>query len=441
VQVLRGSMAIGPGADELPALPETGVQAHARLATLDLDAWERLLHGEAASASAASDLPDYLPTSLALQANQLQLQGRSLHELVAGITRTGSTWQASLQARELAGHVQYRQASASEPAGRLQARLARLVLGPSQAANVERLLDAQPAQLPALDIDVQNFELNGRALGRLQVQAQNRGGSEQHPREWRLSQFNLSVPEADFSASGNWAQLAASTPGAAAAPERRTALTLRLELRDAGALLARLGMPGVLRQGQGHLEGQLAWRGAPISPDYPSMSGQLHLDIGKGQFLKADPGLAKLLGVLSLQSLPRRLTLDFRDVFSAGFAFDFVRGDLRVDRGLAQTNNLQMKGVNAAVLMEGEADIVRETQNLHVVVVPEINAMTASLVATAINPIIGLGSFLAQAVLRGPLIAAATQEFRIEGSWAEPQVVRLQRRHEPELGAGPGETP
>jgi uncharacterized protein YhdP len=141
--------------------------------------------------------------------------------------------------------------------------------------------------------------------------------------------------------------------------------------------------------------------------------------------------MAKLLGVLSLQSLPRRLTLDFRDVFSEGFAFDFVRGDLRIEQGVAMTNNLQMKGVNAAVLMEGRADIARETQELHVVVVPEINAMTASLVATAINPVIGLGSFLAQVFLRGPLIEAATQEFRVDGTWAEPQVTRIARRNRP----------
>jgi len=62
------------------------------------------------------------------------------------------------------------------------------------------------------------------------------------------------------------------------------------------------------------------------------------------------------------------------------------------------------------------------------VVVPEINAMTASLVATAINPVIGLGSFLAQVFLRGPLIEAATQEFRIDGSWSDPRVVRVPRR-------------
>ena len=205
-------------------------------------------------------------------------------------------------------------------------------------------------------------------------------------------------------------------------------LSFKLDIRDSGDLLARLGMANVVRRGKGRMEGQVGWIGAPFSPDYRSMTGQINLNVESGQFLKADPGLAKLLGVLSLQSLPRRLTLDFRDVFSEGFAFDFVRGDVRIERGVATTNNLQMKGVNAAVLMEGSANIDQETQDLRVVVVPEINAMTASLVATAINPVIGLGSFLAQVFLRGPLIEAATQEFRIDGTWTDPRVVRVARR-------------
>ena len=74
---------------------------------------------------------------------------------------------------------------------------------------------------------------------------------------------------------------------------------------------------------------------------------------------------------------------------------------------------------------------------------PEINAMTASLVATAINPVVGLGSFLAQVFLRGPLIQAATQEFRIDGTWSEPRVERIQRRKSaaPEGAASPAVPP
>jgi uncharacterized protein YhdP len=176
------------------------------------------------------------------------------------------------------------------------------------------------------------------------------------------------------------------------------------------------------------MEGQVAWMGSPISLDYPSMTGAFTVNMESGQFLKADPGMAKLLGVLSLQALPRRLTLDFRDVFSEGFSFDFVRGDVAIQQGIAKTNNLQMKGVNAAVLMEGRADIEKETQDLKVVVVPEINAGTASLIASVINPAIGIGTFLAQLFLRKPLTEAATQEFHIDGSWADPQITRVQRK-------------
>jgi uncharacterized protein YhdP len=169
------------------------------------------------------------------------------------------------------------------------------------------------------------------------------------------------------------------------------------------------------------------------------MDGQFNVNIESGQFLKADPGIAKLLGVLSLQALPRRLTLDFRDVFSEGFTFDYVRGDVTIEQGQARTNNLQMKGVNAAVLMEGKVDIARETQDLRVVLVPEINAGTASLIASVVNPALGLGSFLAQLFLRKPLIEASTQEFHIDGAWADPQITQVERK--PRSNAPAGQRP
>jgi uncharacterized protein YhdP len=187
-------------------------------------------------------------------------------------------------------------------------------------------------------------------------------------------------------------------------------------------------MPDVVAKGKGKIDGQIGWQGSPLTLDLPSLAGGFNVSIENGQFLKADPGIAKLLGVLSLQSLPRRLTLDFRDVFSEGFSFDFVRGDVVVAQGTARTNNLQMKGVNAAVLMEGQADTVKETQQIKVVVVPEINAGSASLLASTINPLVGLTTFLAQLVLRRPLIEANTLEFQIDGTWLEPRVTKVERK-------------
>ncbi len=440
-RVLRGSLAVGLG--ENVSLPDTGVAANIHLPQVDLDAWERLLGaspvgaaalGSSASGSAAQS---YLPTTLAIRALELTVQGHRLNHVVVGGTRDGAVWRANLNADELNGYVEFRQPSgAGGPSGRLYARLSRLNLAAGAASNVEAALNEQPASIPALDIVVEDVELRGLKLGRIEVEAVNRSAQAtgNGVREWRLNKFNVVLPEARLTATGNWAALTAQADASVAsanrplADRRRSVMKFTLDIADSGELLRRFGMGDVIRRGKGKLEGQVAWIGSPLSLDTPSLAGQFNVNLEGGQFIKADPGLAKLLGVLSLQSLPRRLTLDFRDVFSEGFAFDFVRGDVSIDRGLATTNNLQMSGVNAAVLMEGSADTVRETQDLKVVVVPEINAGTVSLIATAINPIVGLGTFLAQAFLRRPLMQAATQEFHISGTWADPKVSKIDRR-------------
>ncbi len=446
---LRGAIGVGAPAAEGLALPATGVLARVRLPRLDVPAWEAMAErlfagdggrGRGAGWSAATGpggaARAYLPDAWALQVGELVLDERVLHDVDSSGTREGVTWRAEVQARELAGRIQFSE-GADGRAGKLHARLARLTIPASTVDEGAALLAEPPAHIPALDIVAEKFELRGKQLGRLEIEAVNQdvAPSRQGGRsvqEWQLSRLQLSAPEATFSASGRWA-VRARAPTLSPDPRtprpdddpRRTLLDFKLDIRDAGALLARFDMPGVLARGQGHLDGSLGWIGSPFSPHYPSMHGQLRLDVGAGQFLKADPGVAKLLGVLSLQSLPRRLALDFRDLFSSGFAFDSIRGDVAVQRGVAATNNLQMKGVNAAVLMEGSADIDRETQDLRVLVVPEIDAGTAALAAAVINPAIGIGAFIAQLVLKQPLIKAATREFHIGGSWDNPQVRRI----------------
>lgn len=448
-RVTRGSIAVGLSPSESAPLPaEEGVVANINLSSLDLDAWGAVL-SQAAGTSLTASVPvvataprvpaaasassvavtasSYLPTSMAVRAQNLTLGGRQLHNVVVGGSREGLLWRANLDARELNGYLEYRQPSGSGE-GRVYARLARLTIAPSAVRDVEALLDEQPASIPALDIVVDDFELRGKRLGRVEVEAINRGAAavarEGGAREWRLNKFNMITPEAVLTATGHWA----SITGQSAPAHRRTVMDFKLAIADSGALLSRLGMRGVVRQGRGKMEGQVAWTGSPISLDYPSMSGAFTVNVENGQFLQADPGIAKLLGVLSLQALPRRLTLDFRDVFSEGFSFDFLRGDVTIEQGIAKTNNLQMKGVNAAVLMEGRADIAKETQDIKVVVVPEINAGTASLIASVINPAIGVGTFLAQMFLRRPLIEAATQEFHIDGAWADPKITKVSRK-------------
>jgi uncharacterized protein (TIGR02099 family) len=446
-RVLRGTIGVGllPG-ESAPPLSE-GVVANINLAQVDVDVWKKLLGSVAGvtkstpatapttpNTASSEALAGYVPSVIAVRARELVVEGRTLNNVVAGGSREGLTWRANLDARELGGYLEYRQPSGAN-AGRVYARLARLSLAQAAATEIETALDNQPSAIPALDIVVEDFELRGKKFGRIEVEAFNRGiqgsPSEGIVREWRLTKFNAIMPEAQLSATGNWVAVGAGvSPGGArsVAERRRTVMNFKLDIADSGELLKRIGMDKVIARGKGKMEGQVAWLGSPLGLDYASLSGNFNVNIESGQFLKVDPGFGKLLGVLSLQSLPRRLTLDFRDVFTEGFSFDFIRGDVKIDQSVAFTNNLQMKGVNAAVLMEGTANIVKETQSMRVVVVPEINAGTASLVAAAINPLIGLGTFFAQLVLRKPLIEAATQEFTIDGTWIDPKITKVNRK-------------
>jgi uncharacterized protein YhdP len=303
------------------------------------------------------------------------------------------------------------------------------VVPKSAASDVSELLEGkrEAAQIPALDVTAENFELFGKRFGQLELQANNMrpiGGV----REWRINKLSIVNPDGEFQAKGKWLTREGGS---------QSSLDYSLDIVDAGKLLERFGFNNVVRGGKGRMEGQLSWKGLPFDLDIPSLDGQLSMNIGSGQFLKADPAAAKLLGVLSLQALPRRLSLDFRDVFSQGFAFDGIVGSATIARGVAKTDNFKMRGVSATVLMDGTADIGRESANLHVVVIPEINAGAASIVyGLAVNPVIGLGTFLAQLFLRDPLMKAFTFEYQVSGPWKDPVVAKLARKFEPAPGAG-----
>ena len=429
-RVLRG----GVGVMEAAPLPRGGVAAHITLPALDLDAWqaaaEQLLGPAATAYASAADTPGYVPDSFALHVQELKAGSRRLNKLVAGISQDAGLWRANLDAEQLNGYVEYRPARPGA-AGRVYARLARLSLPKSDVDQVESLLDQQqPASVPALDVVVDDFELRGKHLGRVELEALNRATGEGRDagREWRLSKFSLSLPEAQLTGTGSWSATGPAAGRNTAPAPRRAVMDFKLALGDSGALLDRLGTGHAIKGGKGQMSGTVSWLGSPFTLDYASLAGQINVAVAAGQFLKADPGAARLLGVLSLQSLPRRLALDFRDLFQEGFAFDNINGDVTIGEGVARTNNLRMRGVQAAVLMEGRADIERETQDLRVVVVPEINAGTASLAYAVINPAIGLGTFLAQALLRKPLIAAGTREFHVSGPWADPKVEPIERK-------------
>lgn len=434
-KVVSGGIGVNVPAPE----PDSGVYANVSIASLNIDAWRRAVtsvldsapSGKSAARSEKLSIGQYIdPEVLAARASELIVMDRKLGNVVVGASKQNGVWQANIDSEQASGYITWNEPRAGQDMGRVTARLASLIIPQSAASEVTNLLqgESDAEQLPALDIIAENFELFGKRFGHLELMAHNARG--ELGREWRISKLSLTNPDGELKATGKWSSRGKSS---------QSALDYTLNITDAGRLLDRFGFSKVLRGGKGRMEGNVSWTGPPFSLDIPSLSGQIRLDLAAGEFLKVDAasqGAAKLLGVLSLQSLPRRLTLDFRDVFSEGFAFDGVIAAATITNGLAKTENFKMRGVSATVLIDGTADIAKENQDLHVVVIPEINAGAASIVyGLAINPVIGVGTFLAQLFLREPLMRTFTFEYQISGPWKDPVVTRLARKQNGANGA------
>jgi uncharacterized protein YhdP len=125
----------------------------------------------------------------------------------------------------------------------------------------------------------------------------------------------LNNPDGQLKASGRWLTRDGKS---------NTALNFNLDIADAGRLLDRLGFPGTLKRGKGKISGDCPGPACRIRSTSRACRARSQMNVEDGQFLKQDPGAAKLLGVLSLQMLPRMLKLDFHDVFSEGLAFDGI---------------------------------------------------------------------------------------------------------------------
>ena len=410
-----------------------GLWLYGTLRTLDVDAWQALFASAKAPAApapvpaaAAGASPTPAPpgpaaardapaaagpgagvelSGLDLTLAQVHYQGRDFAQLHATLERTGTRWAGHLESPKVAGQVLW---DPSGP-GRVEAKLDRLSIAESARAEA-RDVQATNGDLPALDVTAERFEFHGRWLGRLELKAANDGG------QWIIDRLNIENGHAKLHSTGGWRRTASGSI---------TTLTLKLDTENLNALFGQFGYGDYLKRGNGSLEASLVWPGYPYDFALASLAGTLKVSARRGQFAKIEPGAGKLLALLSLQSLPRRALFDFRDVFSEGFAFERIEGDVKVSRGVLLTDDFEISGPSAFVSLSGQVSLPDETQTLTMRVVPEVSegvALAATLFGT---PVLGLSALLVSKLLSNPLGKAVAYEYLVTGSWDNPTVTRL----------------
>jgi uncharacterized protein (TIGR02099 family) len=392
--VERGALSFG-GTAVLP--DRRGLWVYGAVGALDLDQWRALLAAKAPGAGEG-----LVPAGLNVRAGRLDVLGKRFSDLQVSATQKAGVWQARLNGPEADGEVQWR----SQGAGSISGRFKHFIVPPDAPVKPgDATALVQNREIPALDIAVESFGIRERQLGRLELLAQPAD------REWKIERLKITNPEATFQATGQVQR-----------EPRRTQLKLALDVVDAGKLLGRLGYPGTLRWGNGKLEGNLAWAGPAHAIDYPTLGGDLRLEAFSGQFLKIEPGAGKLLGILSLQALPRRLLFDFRDVVDAGFEFDTISASATVSKGVLNTKDFVMVGSSARVMMNGDLNLATETQDLNVRIAPALSEGVSLAGSVLGGPVVGAAALALSKVLKDPIGQLAAVEYNVKGTWVDPVV-------------------
>ena len=390
-RISRGEIALGGGA--LPPQRD-GIWIAGTLEQVDVDRWQDLLSQQAAVA----DESGAAFAGIDLSAAQVRALSRDFHDVKLGATRHEGAWSMKVDSREITGELKW----LPEGDGMIVGRFARLELPSATPVLEPEPASARPSEgkdLPSVDLTADDFRMGQRQFGKLSLQAVPNGG------DWRIERLDLTNPDGTLSLTGLWQAWAVSP---------RTQINVKLDVKDIGRFFARMALPQGIQGGKAKLEGPLSWSGPPYALDLPTLSGQLVLGASKGRFVKIDPGIGKLLSVVSLQTLPKVVTLDFTDIFSQGFAFDQISGNIEIAHGVAHTDNFNMDGSAARVEMKGDVNLAGETQQLDVRIFPAMSDSVA-LGTALVNPAIGLGAWVLQKAFRDPL--GQILSFRVPRGW------------------------
>ena len=396
----RGDIGINVAA-ELPA--QGGLSLHGKMDYVNADDWLTLFNKPDSNADSRALTID--KADIAIQ--KLDIFGRSLNALKLSAQPGTTGLLLAVASQEITGNAEWQ----GDGNGKIIARLKNLTIPgngdtaskPAAKKEIKKLAKGYPA----LDVVAENFQLGNKKLGSLELNAFESNDV------WVIQKLKISNPDSTLAADGNWYNWTRNP---------NTSLKFSLSVSNIGNALKRFGQPDAVKGGEAEIAGQLQWSGSPHEFETSSLNGSFKLDAAKGQFLKVQPGVGRLFGLLSLQSLPRRLSLDFRDLFNDGFAFDKISANAKIDNGVMRSDDFFMTGPAAETKIKGETNLVTETQRLKVKVTPHVSD-SLSLAALAGGPIAGAAAFVAQKILKDPFNKIASSEYVIIGTWDKPQEV------------------
>ena len=413
----RGVIGIGL----TPPMPANGLTVDVRLPKLDWEYWsafmDDLMDGKPETSSKRKQTP-FLPqlARAHLKTDQFVWSDMTFTNLDISATQPQlGTWSVRMESKETVGTISWKEASGAI-AGRVVARFTKLAMGsaedPEKPAQAHSVTEGQWSDIPAIDMTIDDFTLYGNRLGTVRIL----GTNLERGKRWSLERLEVNNPHAQLNAQGEL-RLSGSNRG--------LAMKAKLDIEDLGKLSDYMGIPDRVKEGKGSLTAEVDWINFPWIYSYAGLNGNATVELSRGVFVHVNSKSARLLELLSIQSVQRLFKLDFRpgNEFDGGFPFSTISGDLRIKQGIANTDNLTIRSPIAEIMMSGSSNMVSKTWDMRANVKPLFD-MSGAAIATgfAVNPLVGLSALVTQFLLKTPLERALTARYKVTGSWDDPKL-------------------
>ncbi len=299
----RAALRFGGALPEFRA--EQGVTLDGSLPLLRVDDWmalsagggdaSRRSHWSGAFAGADLDVADFY------------VFGQQLGRSKVSARRRTDDWQFEIDSDAIAGTILVPMDLAKDP--QVVAVMKRLYLntgsGGGAGASSATVSTLDPRELPGVQLHADAFGFGQRQLGRLDAEILS------DPLGLRLVSFESATESFGAQGSGGW------FVGADGADGDTTRLAATVTSTNVGKMLEQLGFSTFVAAESGEITASVHWPGPPSGAWLDHIGGDLSLKTKKGSLIDVEPGGAgRMAGLLSFGALPRRLALDFRDVFN-----------------------------------------------------------------------------------------------------------------------------
>lgn len=416
----RAELRLGQVA-QLPPVP--GFRVAGFIDHFDYEAWRPILFADEAKKPpqnrAKKEAPPTLVTDVDLGLNSARLFGQRLHQVKLQAQRSSSAWNAQVESQELAGKITL----PDDWKNPLEMELGRLYLaadeggikkrggaGTPAPASTPAAEAVDPRELPPLRIKSGDTRYGKAALGRMALVTTRRANG------MGVETLQLESETANIKLQGSWLR--------GGDGKQRSQLTGTLDIHDLGNLLAGFGYVEAVKKGKGNSTVDLKWDGPLIDPSVARLEGAVKFDIKDGRLLEVEPGAGRLFGLLSVQALPRRLTLDFSDFFGKGLAFDFMRGRFDFKNGNAVTDDFVLDGPSAQVELQGRVGLVARDYDQQLKVTPHVTSGLPLAGAVVGGVVVGAAVLLVEKLLKSKIDRATGIRYHVTGSWDAPVMAR-----------------